>query len=115
MEGPFSVALLSKGWRTAIRAKTSGIVFSCELQKEAYHLPLFRRRHSCVQAGLPRRAFPGSSEVKSPLPVQEAQEMRAQSLGREEPLEEEMATVLQCSGLGVPRTEEPGGLQSVGS
>ena len=53
--------------------------------------------------------------MKSPLPVQEAQEMRAQSLGREEPLEEEMATVLQCSGLGVPRTEEPGGLQSVGS
>ena len=42
-------------------------------------------------------------------------EMRVQSLGWRDPLDEEMAT--HSSGLfwEVPRTEEPGGLQSVGS
>ena len=38
------------------------------------------------------RDFPGNSVVKDHLPVQEAQETRAPSLGREDPLEEEMAT-----------------------
>ena len=42
-------------------------------------------------------------------------EMRVQSLGWGDPLDEEMAT--RSSGLSweVLRTEEPGGLQSVGS
>jgi len=47
--------------------------------------------------------------------MQETQETRVQSLGLEDPLEEEMAT--QCSILAweIPWTEEPGGLQSMGS
>ena len=42
------------------------------------------------------------------------QEMRVQSLGQEDLLEEEMAT--HCSILAwiIPWTEEPGGLQSIG-
>ena len=36
-----------------------------------------------------------------------------QSLGQEDPLEKEMATHLSILAWEVPRTEEPGGLQSV--
>ena len=43
------------------------------------------------------------------------QEMRAQSLGQEDPLEEEMATHSSVLAWEIPWTEEPGGLQSVGS
>ena len=42
-------------------------------------------------------------------------ETRVQSLGQEEPLEEEMATHSTVPAWRIPRTEEPGGLQSVGS
>ena len=43
------------------------------------------------------------------------QETWVQSLDRKDPLEKEMAT--HCSSLGwrIPWTEEPGGLQSMGS
>ena len=40
------------------------------------------------------------------------QEMQVRSLGREDPLEKEMATHSSVLGLGIPRTEEPGRLQS---
>ena len=43
------------------------------------------------------------------------QETRVRSLGREEPLEKEMATHCSILAWKVPRTEEPGGLQSMGS
>ena len=43
------------------------------------------------------------------------QEMWAQSLGREDPLEEEMATHFCVLAWEIPWTEEPGGLQSTGS
>ena len=41
------------------------------------------------------------------------QEMWVQSLGREEPLEEEMATHSSIPDWKIPWTEEPGGLQSM--
>ena len=43
------------------------------------------------------------------------QEMRVRSLGREDPLEEEMATQSSILVWEVQWTEEPGGLQSMGS
>ena len=43
------------------------------------------------------------------------QETGAQSLGREDPLEKEMATHSRILAWEIPRTEEPGGLQSMGS
>ena len=55
--------------------------------------------------------FPGGSVVKN-LPAM--QEIWVQPLGGEDPLEKEMATLFY-SCLGNPGTEEPGGLQSVGS
>ena len=43
------------------------------------------------------------------------QEIQVQSLGREDPLEKEMATYSSILAWRIPWTEEPGRLQSVGS
>ena len=42
------------------------------------------------------------------------QEMWAQSLGWEDPLEKKMATHSSILAWKIPRTQEPGGLQSMG-
>ena len=47
--------------------------------------------------------------------MQETQEMQVQFLGLEDPLEEEMATHSSILAWRIPQTEEPGGLQSMGS
>ena len=56
------------------------------------------------------RSFPGSAVVRIHLP----QETLVQSLGREDPLEKEIATRSSILAWRIPWTEEPGGLQSVG-
>ena len=43
------------------------------------------------------------------------QKMQVQSLGQEDPLEEEMATHSSILAWEILWTEEPGGLQSMGS
>ena len=45
----------------------------------------------------------------------EMQEIRVQSLGREDPLEKEMVTHSSILAWRIPRTEEPGRLQSMES
>ena len=52
--------------------------------------------------------------VKNP-PNADKCETRVQSLDWEDPLEEEMATYSSILPRRIPRTEEPGGLQSIGS
>ena len=47
--------------------------------------------------------------------MQEKYETRVPSLGQEDPLEEGMATHSSIPAWGIPGTEEPGGLQSMGS
>ena len=47
--------------------------------------------------------------------MQETQEMQVRSLGREDPLEVEMATYSNIPVWKIPRMEEPGGLQSMES
>ena len=44
-----------------------------------------------------------------------AQETRVRFLGQKDPLEKEMATHSSILAWRIPWTEEPGGLQSVGS
>ena len=56
-------------------------------------------------------ATPGGSTVKN-LPVK--QETQVPSLGWEEPLEKGMATCSSILTWRIARTEEPGGLQSMG-
>ena len=50
--------------------------------------------------------------VKNPPAMQG---MKVLSLGQEDPLEKEMATHSTIFALEIPGTEEPGGLQAVGS
>ena len=47
--------------------------------------------------------------------MQVMQETRVPSLGQEHPLEKEMATCSSTLAWKIPKTEEPGGLQSMGS
>ena len=53
--------------------------------------------------------------VKNLPAMQESQEIQVQSLGREDPLEEGMATHSSILTWRIPWSEEPGGLQSMGS
>ena len=56
--------------------------------------------------------FLGGSVIKN-LPAM--QEMQVGSLGRDDPLEGGMATHSSILAWRIPWTEEPGGLQSIGS
>ena len=67
---------------------------------------LFGRRLGLKGASLVAQA------VKNLPAVQKTQ---LQSLSREDPLEKEMATHSSILAWRIPRTEEPGGLQSTGS
>ena len=57
---------------------------------------------------------PSSLSGKETPAVQELQETGVPSLGQEDPLEEGVATHSSVLAWRTPRTEEPGGLQSVG-
>ena len=59
--------------------------------------------------------FPDGSTVKNPPARQELQKMQVQSLGQEDPLEGGMASHSSILAWRIPWTEEPGGLQSIGS
>ena len=74
--------------------------------------------HSLLSlSGIPS-ALNGASEAKSGSVVNNPpakQETWVQSLDWEDPLEKEMATHSNILDWRIPRTEEPGGLQSMGS
>ena len=53
--------------------------------------------------------------VKHLSTMQETQAMQLQSLGQEDPLEEGMTTYSSILAWRIPWTEEPRGLQSMGS
>ena len=75
--------------------------------------PLFLSKSDTPPHG--RRGFPSDSVVKNPPAVQEMQDMWVRSLNQEDPLETEMATHSSILAWRLPWTEEPGGLQSMGS
>ena len=56
--------------------------------------------------------YPGGSDGKN-LPAM--QETCIRSLGQKDPLEKEMVTHFRILAWRIPWTEEPGGLQSMGS
>ena len=58
--------------------------------------------------------FTGGAAVRIPLSEQDTQETWAQSLGREDPLEEEISTHSTILAWEIPWTKDPGGLQSKG-
>ena len=55
---------------------------------------------------------PSGSAIKNSPAIQE---MLVRSLGREDPLEKEMATHTSILAWEIPWPEDPGGLQSIGS
>ena len=55
-----------------------------------------------------------AQQIDNPPAMQETQKTRVQSLGREDPLEKEMATHSSTLAWKIPWTEEPGRLQSMG-
>ena len=59
--------------------------------------------------------FPSGSVVKNLPAMQETQEMRVWSLSQEDPPEKGMATHSSILAWEIPCTEEPDGLQSMGS
>ena len=61
------------------------------------------------------KCFPGGSAVKNLLVMQEMQETRVLPLVWEDPLEKGMTTHSSILAWRIPWTEEPGGLQSMGS
>ena len=77
----------------------------------AFVFPLLWLTSDLWGNGLPR----WHSGKKIHLPVQETQETWAQSLGREDPLEEELTTHSSILAWEIPWTEEPGGLLSMES
>ena len=60
------------------------------------------------------KASPVAEHVKNPPARQEIQQTRFQSLGQEDPLEEEMATHSSILACRILCAEAPGGLQSKG-
>ena len=60
-------------------------------------------------------SFPGGSAVDTVPAMQESQETQIRSLGGEDPLEKGVATHSSILTWRIPRTEDPGGLQSMGS
>ena len=59
--------------------------------------------------------FPGGSVVKNLLAVLKTQKTCVRSLGWEDPLEKGMTIYSSILAWRIPWTEEPGGLQSMGS
>ena len=76
------------------------------------HIPLWgpfvSAQHSFV-------GFPEGSTDKESTCDEETQETQVQSLDQKDPLEEEMATPSSILAWKIPWTEEPCGLQSMGS
>ena len=79
------------------------------IHKETTEIAAFNYQHYLFPG------FLGGTVVKNPSAVQVMQETRVRSLGWEDPLEEGMTTHFSALTWRIPWTEEPGGLQSLGS
>ena len=69
----------------------------------------------CNRHGYLEKSDDGYGFLRNRFPPPTMQEMRVQSLGWEDSLEEEMATHSSVLAWRIPRTGEPGGLPSMGS
>ena len=69
---------------------------------------------SALYDSLDGRGVWGRMDTWMHLPMQETEEMQVWSLGRDDPLEEDMTTHCSILAWRIPWTEEPGGLQSMG-
>ena len=58
--------------------------------------------------------FCSGSAIKNLPAIRDPQETQVQSLGQEDPLEEDIATHFSILAWRIPWTDVPGGLQSIG-
>ena len=77
-----------------------------------YFLPYSKVIQYLIQLYIHVRASLVAQTVKNPPVMQDTQ---VQSLGLKDPLEKEMATHSSIHAWKIPWTEDPGGLQSMGS
>ena len=106
LAGRFFITELSgkpKHWGHGSEETNNGISFC----RQTVHVII--RKLSC------QCDFPGSASAKESACQSRRHETWIRSLGREEPLEKEMATHSNILAWKLPWTEEPGGLQSMGS
>ena len=68
----------------------------------------------CIYTCMYIQASQVAQWVKNLPAMQKTHKMQVEFLGREAPLEEGMATYFSILAWRIPRTEEPGGLQSIG-
>ena len=73
--------------------------------------PLIAQKQAFAEQHREARGFPGRANGKESTCQCRTQEMRVQSLGKEDPLEEGMATHSSVLAGESLRTEEPSGLQ----
>ena len=81
------------------------MIFPCSLQVESWNVRLF-----AVATSISRDSL--VAQMVKRLPVM--RETWVRSLGRDDPLEKEMATHSSILAWKIPWTEEPGRLQSMG-
>ena len=121
MPGSVSTPLLHQEKKKKCRESTCVGVHTRVCETESCHPPPKPGRPSypgrlshgdCPHPQVPQWHVPDGSLIKN-LPA--VQEMQVQCLGREDPLEEEMATHSSMLAWRILWTEEPGGLQSIGS
>ena len=111
----YAFGLLGVFFVFGYRRQWSGMCSKIFFSKKYLFIQLCWARHAgslisvVICKGLPR-----GSAVKNLPAVQDVQETRVRSLGREDPLEEGVATHPTILLWRVPWTEEPGGLQSIG-
>ena len=82
---------------------------------QPHSLYKIRQRNISIIYPLEEQASQVVLVIKNCLPMQKIHEMWIQSLGQEDPLEEEMATYSSILAWRIPGTEEPSGLPSMGS
>ena len=75
---------------------------------------LQRKIHVNIQLSNIHRIYRASLVAQRVKRLPAMQETRVRSLGREDPLEEGLATPSSTLAWRIPWTEEPGGLQSTG-
>ena len=81
-------------------------IIKCKICILCFSLKYINCQHVCILT-----AFPGGASGKEPA----ANEMSVRSLSQEDSLEEGMVTPSRIHAWRIPWTEEPGGLQSMGS
>ena len=77
-------------------------------------MAIYLHSYSFLETPLGKPGFPRGSVIKNPPALRETQAAQVQSLGQEDPLEEEMVTHSSFLVWRILCIEEPGRLQAIG-